>query len=314
MKVLQHRWKNTGTASNDKVLWEQFRAIGDQVFGERQARYDDQVKERTLRLNHKTTLTVMLENIATLEKDELKQAQSQVKKIQQEWREAGPVDRDRQKEVDERFKQACKQCERALAILAEQEQQQEKQKIKEKSELCDRVETLLEKCSKNRNLRDHIKPELMSTQQSWNKLSGLAEVKLNAALNQRYQIAYENCVTLCNSSSDQSQLSAKLNEDRLKNLERKEMFCIQMETMAGVSSPESAKKQRMAYQVAQLANKMAIKAISGTEGCILPEVEEVERLSYEWLTTGAIPVNEREKLNKRFTAAHQIFLQDQLSG
>ncbi len=314
MKVLQQRWKNTGIARNDKVLWEQFRALGDRIFGERQARYDDEAKERIMRFNHKTTLTIMLENIATLDGDELKQAQSQVKKIQQEWQEVGSVDRTKQNEADERFKQACKQCEQAFARLAQEEQQQEKLKIKEKSALCERVENLVEKCAKNRDLREHIKPELLSTQQAWKKMADLTEVKLNAALNQRYQMAYENGVRLCDSKSAQSQLFVKLDADRLKNLELKEKLCIQMETMAGVSSPESAKEQRMAYQVAQLANKMAIKAISGTEGCMLPKTEEVERLSYEWLTTGAIPANKRGELNERFAAAHQVFLRHQFSG
>jgi len=313
MKVLQQRWKNTGIARNDKVLWEQFRALGDRLFGERQARYDDQVKERTMRFNHKTTLTIMLENIATLDGDELKQARLQVKKIQQEWQEVGPVDRVKQKEADDRFKKACEQCEHVFALLAQEEQQQEKLKIEEKSVLCERVETLVEKCAKNRNLREHIEPELLSTQQAWKKLAGLAEVKLNQALNQRYQVAYEHCVTLCNAKSAQSQLSVKLDADRLKNLEHKEKLCIQMETMAGVSSPESVKEKRMAYQVAQLANKMAIKAISGTEGYILPDTEEVERLNYEWLTTGAIPANKRGELNQRFAAAHHVFLQHQCS-
>ncbi|NOY72299.1 MAG: DUF349 domain-containing protein [Gammaproteobacteria bacterium] len=313
MKTVQLKWKNTGMARGDKALWEQFRAIGDRIFGERQVRYEDQIKERTMRFNHKKTLTIMLENIATLEEEELKQAQPQIKKIKQEWQEVGPVDRTKQQEVDHSFKQACERCEHALAILFQQEQQQEKLRIQEKVALCEHLENLVEKCSKNHNIRAHMLPELTNIQHAWQKLAVLVDTKLNVALNQRYKIAYEEGGKFCNSGSAQSKFSVQLDAARLKNLERKEALCIQMEILAGVSSPETAKEQRMAYQVAQLANKMAIKAISGTKGYKLPQIEEAERLYFEWLTIGAIPANRRGELNERFTAAHQMFLQQQLS-
>ena len=91
------------------------------------------------------------------------------------------------------------------------------------------------------------------------------------------------------------ELQARLEE----NLERKKVWCVCMEIVAGVESPPAFAPLRMEYQVARLSASLAGAASRNDV------IYDPQQLQEQWRLTGALPASEAAELDNRFMKALQ---------
>ncbi len=118
-------------------------------------------------------------------------------------------------------------------------------------------------------------------QQQWAELPVLPEALLEA-LQRRFR-----------------ELQATLEQ----NLERKKVWCVCMEIIAGMESPPAFAQLRMEYQVARLSASLA-GAATKTEALYDPQ-----RLQEQWRQTGALPADQEVELDARFMNAVRAWQQ-----
>ena len=107
LTALQAEWKTLGAAprKEQQVLWGRLRQACSAFFTRRKADLAGRKQEWAANYEKKTALCVRVE--ALLEAEDLKAAIEEVKQIQREWKNVGPVRRNRSDAVWQRFRKAC---------------------------------------------------------------------------------------------------------------------------------------------------------------------------------------------------------------
>lgn len=111
IKALQVEWKAIGPAPREQqeALWTRFRAACDRFFERRQAAFEKIDEDRQKNLVAKEALCAQVE--AIVQKDDLDQeaAESEVKRLQAEWKRIGPPPQKQADAIWARFRGACDQ-------------------------------------------------------------------------------------------------------------------------------------------------------------------------------------------------------------
>lgn len=149
LKRLQAEWKAVGPVQKQEkeagdALWKRFRGACDQFFAQRKQEAEARDDERAANLKRQEELAARAE--ALVNSSDWKLAADRLKRLQEEWKAAGPGPRD-QKEASEalwkRFRGACDQFfERRQAHFAEQDAERQANLTK-KVALCQQVEALV---------------------------------------------------------------------------------------------------------------------------------------------------------------------------
>jgi hypothetical protein len=106
-KALQAEWKAAGPlpkAKND-ALWDRFRKANDLFFDRRQAHFADVDREHQENLQRKLALCEKAEELAA--SDDWKETTEAFKALQAEWKTLGPVPKDQNDAVWERFRKSA---------------------------------------------------------------------------------------------------------------------------------------------------------------------------------------------------------------
>ncbi len=288
-KLAQAQWQPTvqGSYRQEQALWKAFRAACDAVFARRHAEQQAADAERQTHLRHKLGLCEEVESLALIEPEQLAQASARLQAAQHEWRIIGPVPRTEQRALDQRFEAAVRQFAQREKLLRQADIQETFQHLQQRSRLCARLEAELE------TQRDDT--VLSSTRQEWAALPDLPAT-LAAALQQRFDAV---CETLAGALDQIQAARARLEH----NLERKQIWCVCMEIVAGVDSPPEFAPLRMEYQVARLSASLAGAAVK-TEALYDPR-----QLQEQWWLTGALPAQAAAELDTRFLHAARVWWQ-----
>jgi hypothetical protein len=107
LKALQAQWKQIGpvTRKEGEALWKRFRGACDTFFTRRKEDLKRRKGEWAGHLARKVALCERAEALAA--STEWESAAAEVRKLQAEWKEIGPVRRDKSEEVWTRFRTAC---------------------------------------------------------------------------------------------------------------------------------------------------------------------------------------------------------------
>ncbi len=187
-----------------------------------------------------------------------------------------------------RFETAVRQFAQHEKLLRQADIQETFQHLQQRSRLCARLEAELETQRED----DSVLP---STRQEWATLPNLPAA-LAAALQQRFDTV---CQALAGAPDQMQAARACLEHD----LERKQIWCVCMEIVAGVDSPPEFAQLRMEYQVARLSASLAGTAAK-TEALYDPH-----RLQEQWCLTGALPAKAAAELDNRFLHAARVWWQ-----
>lgn len=288
-KKAQAEWHPTVQASprQEQALWQIFRAACDAVFARRQAEQQAVDAERQEHLNRKRELCAELESLATAaDLEQWMQARTRFHAVQQEWETIGPVPKNEQRALDQRFETAVRQFTQQEQTLRRSSIRETFERLHQRARLCARLEALL------------AVPDaaaLVETQEIWSTLPALP-----AALQEPMQQRFEAITQALTDNNDAAQ---PLRIALERNLERKRMACVSMEIIAGVESPPDCAQLRMEYQVARLSASLA-GATAKTD-----TAHDPRQLRDQWCLSGALPAEDEAQLDSRFMCALNIWQQ-----
>lgn len=288
-KRAQAVWHPTVQASprQEQALWKGFRTTCDAVFARRQTEQQAADAERQVNLTHKLALCEEIEALATLDSERLPQARERLQAIQHEWDALGPISKGEQRALGQRFEAAVRQFARHEKSLRRSGVQEIFQHLHQRARLCARLEALLDTSADG--------PVLASAQREWSDLP-----KLPAALTEPMQQRFDAIHGALAGTPEQLQ-TLRANLER--NMERKRIWCVCMEIIAGVESPPEQAQLRMEYQVARLSASLTGSVAKA--GAFY----DPHQLREQWCLTGALPAEEEAELDSRFLRAMQIWWQ-----
>lgn len=146
-------WKSIGPAPrkvNDQV-WAEFKALMDQFFKQK-AEYFARIKEQQMH-NYNLKLDLCIQAEALMNSTDWKATTQELIKLQETWREIGPVPRRHSDKIWKRFRSACDHFFRAKEAYFADIREKEKENLRLKEELIKQVEEYPYSNDKAENLK-----------------------------------------------------------------------------------------------------------------------------------------------------------------
>lgn len=221
---LQQRWRDIGPVPQGKLhdLWETFHLHVENFYN--YIKINNELRDLDLKKNYE-------EKVALCEKaEELLLEESPVKafkalqKLHDQWREVGPVPREKKEELWERFKAATGKINQRQQEHFESLKNQLKKNLEAKIELCEKAEVLLAEELHSPKEWEEKSKQLIDLQQIW-KTIGFAPKKDNNLVYERFRKA---CDGFFNSKRE---FFKSYKDEQQNNLQLKTELCIQAEAM-----------------------------------------------------------------------------------
>ncbi len=133
-------WRSIGPAPrkvNDQV-WSEFKSLMDQFFKQK-AEYFSRIKEQQMH-NYNLKLDLCIQAEALMNSTDWKNTTQELIKLQEAWREIGPVPRRHSDKIWKRFRSACDHFFRAKEAYFAGIREKEKENLRLKEELIKQVE------------------------------------------------------------------------------------------------------------------------------------------------------------------------------
>ncbi len=136
-KGIQERWNQIGKVSHDKAaeVRADFGFLSDKFFHERKILRDMQAEDQRRNLDAKNDLISRIE--ALVPEDSVKELESQIKRIQAEWRKIGNVAWEIKDELYERYKAAGDQVYAKINAYYDERKDEHRDNLKQKITLCE---------------------------------------------------------------------------------------------------------------------------------------------------------------------------------
>lgn len=266
IKGLQAEWKTLGPVPRERNddLWQRFRGAGNRFFERRKEHYETQEREHRENLQRKEELCARAEELSG--STDWKGTGDALKALQAEWKAIGPVPKEHNEAVWERFRKANDAFfERRQAHFSQAETDLP-ENLRRKEELVVRAEELSESTDWRATAE-----AFKALQAEW-KAIGPVPKEQNEGIWERFRGAADRFFTRRKTHYDQ------LEKEQKENLRRKVALCEQAEAL---SASEEFK-----------ATSEALKALQA-----------------EWKAVGPVPRNRAEALWERFRKANDVFFE-----
>ncbi|MDB4965086.1 MAG: putative CheA signal transduction histidine kinase [Myxococcales bacterium] len=149
IKALQEEWKAVGPTPKDKGddVWKRFRGACDKFFDARKAQFEAGDAERQAHLQRQLELCAAVEKLVAATTTagapiDWKRTGDEIKAMQAEWKEIGPVPREKAEDTWKRFRGTCDKFFDARKIHFDKMDEERGGNLKAKELLCERVEAL----------------------------------------------------------------------------------------------------------------------------------------------------------------------------
>jgi len=268
-RELQNRWRDAGP-----VPVRSFREINDtyQYYVER---FYDMVKiNRDLRdLDFKKNLEAKEAFCAAAEKlsenENVVEAFHELQKLHEQWKELGPVAKEKRDEIWERFKAATSVINKKYHAYFEGMKGQQEENLAKKTELCEQLEALVAKEVTSSSEWNTRSKEISDLQAQWRKI-GFATKKENQKIYDRFRAACDDFFT-----------------------RKREYFT----AIKGNMNENYDKKVALVEQAEELKNSTDWKKTT----------DKYISLQKQWKEIGSVPRKKSEQLWKKFRAACDEF-------
>lgn len=194
-----------------------------------------------------------------------------LQKLHEQWREVGPVPRENQNEIWERFKEATAKINKKHQEHFESIKEQQKKNLEAKVELCEKAEELAAQNPKSVKEWNKLSKELIELQKLW-KTIGFATKKENNRVFERFRNA---CDTFFNRKRD---FLREVRDVQLNNLQLKTELCLQAEALKDSTDWKKT-------------------------------TEDLINLQKRWKQIGPVPRKNSDEIWKRFRAACDYFFE-----
>lgn len=299
-KRLQSDWKKIGPVprKNKDAIWKRFRAACDNYFHWLAA-------EQRQNLQRKEELCEMAEKLVAEPTAEDKQQEiaTRLTELQQQWKEIGPVPPGRSEAVWQRFREPCDLFFTARQKQYEKEEEQRRINQGRKEEILARAEELA-----SRSKDKETTAQLQQLQKEWFE-TGPAPREINKELNDRFK-------ALCDAYfEDRRQYFTDLHTQQLDNQKKKEILCLRLENIIGLSSGSGAGKHGKALSLAEEL-KQAMEdnfMLAGRRNEQKDIREEVKRIEQDWEKIGPVPPRQIRPITERYKKALAAYFKSQRS-
>jgi hypothetical protein len=232
LKVLHEEFRHIGPVPKDEQenVWNRFKAASDHVYDRRKEYFDNVKKEHETNLVKKQELLQRVEEYTTFEStriDDWKVKTTELTKLQDDWKNVGPVPADKTKEVNHLFWEACKIYYRHKNNFFKQLDKKREDNLKLKTALCEKADALLA----SEDL-EHAIREVKEIQKQWEKI-GQVPFKFKESIYTRFKAS---CDAVFQKKRD---LNAEAEKEFVDNLEKKKALCERAEAFLGSSEPKT---------------------------------------------------------------------------
>lgn len=184
--TLQDKWKNIGQVpQNDvKPLWEKYHYTVEKFYD--YVKINKELRDLDLKKNleHKIKLCERAEEL--LLEPSIINSFKELQELHNQWREIGPVPRDKKDEIWDRFKVATTQINKAHQEHYEKLKEEQENNLKAKTVLCDKVEEINTLELKSFKEWEDRSNEVIEIQKIW-KLIGFTPKKYNNEIYNRFR-------------------------------------------------------------------------------------------------------------------------------
>ncbi len=195
VKEIQAEFKEIGDvpATEATDLWKEFQGTVEQFYD--QLKINKDLRDYDFRKNLELK-TLLCEEAEKLDQEEdIVLAFKRLQNFHDEWRQTGPVAKEKRDEIWNRFKDASSVIRKKYQAFFEERKAREEANEKAKTEICERVEALDFDNIKSYSGWDEMTGVILQAQKEWKEL-GYASRKANNALFARFRAVCDRFFTL----------------------------------------------------------------------------------------------------------------------
>lgn len=268
-KQLQQQWQEIKAVPQDKAtdLWKSYQLCVESFYDTLKLNNEFRAYDFKKNLELKTALCERAEKLA--EMPDVIAASRALQDLHQQFREIGPVDKDKREEVWNRFKAASTIVNRRHQEYFDQRKKQEEQNLAEKTAICEELEQIDTDSLKTFAEWNKMTDTITALQAKW-KTIGFAPQKMNEKIYERYRAACDKFFSL------KTEYFKKVKETLNANLELKKALCEQAEAL----------KESTDWKAT---------------------TEAIKELQKKWKEIGTVPKKFSDSIWKRFNSACDAF-------
>jgi hypothetical protein len=255
-------WKAAGDVIRDKrqEVQAEYNSLNEAFFGN--IKIYKMLQENDLKVNHKNKLEIIqkIQDLTTVVS--IKEVESKIKHLQNEWSETGPTFNEKWAEVKDSFWENCKVVYARIHDYYEEKRSELKVNIEKKKEVLASVREIISSASETLKEWEDQTKLIIGKQEEWKKIG--------------FGIKEEN-----------EQLWQELRSECNAFFDKKKLF---FDGLRAVGDEVAAKKKALIEQVAQLRESQDWKASS----------EKIIQLQKDWKNSGHAGRNLEQKLWQDF--------------
>lgn len=271
MKELQEQWKKIGSVPQPEAddLYKTYRAVVDMFYNQKSL--ERELLDLDREKNQKLKEELCQKAEALLEAKNIHEAVKELNLLHKEYKEIGPVPREVQEDLWQRFKAASDKIYDKKREEVEAFKKQLEGNMKAKQELCIEVEQFVEFDSDRIKEWNKKTRDIKALQKKWEDI-GPAPREVAKSINKQFWSNFKQFF------ANKSKFFEKLEAEREENLKKKIAFC------------ERAEELKDSFEWDEVAN-------------------ELKKLQREWKDVGPVPKSKRESVYQRFKAACDHFFE-----
>ncbi len=309
IKALQREWKAIGPVPRKKsdAIWKRFRGACDRFFERRKPHLEELLAEREANLKVKLAMCEKAEELAASE--DWQETSVELRELQREWRNAGPVPRKDAAEVNKRFRGAC---DHFFERRQKHRDEEKAARARQLDELRAKIESLMGSsqsppgesgdAGSAAEPADAVDP----VAQTLEVRSTLRELGLQG---DEKQSLYELANTLYRKMLDTHPRGfegTELDPDssrqkKAKRVAKVEQIAPPPRESADDSSAQTPEQMAEKLRAALAENALSASLATSTDG--RNTADTIAELRSDWLVVGPVPGPEGEALEKRFQSA-----------
>lgn len=274
-KELQQEWRQVGPVpmAQIKTLWANYNALVDRYYDYRNIYFELKELDRKKNLDAKLELCVKAEQLSS--KERIKDAVRELNELHNEFKHIGPVPKEEQEHVWQRFKAASDAVYAKRDAFLDELQQQLKGNLEVKMQIGEEIQAFVTFTSDRIKDWNQKTQEILELQKRWDGVGGVPRSKSKEA-NKKFWSAFKTFF------HNKNQFFKKLDEERDKNLKI---------------------KQELVARAIELKSSADWAKTSN----------ELKALQLQWKEVGPVPEKYRDKIFKEFKEACDYFF-DQRRG
>ncbi len=190
-KNLQNEWKEVKMVPAERAteLWKNYQLYVEQFYDQLRLNHEMRAYDFKKNLEIKTRLCESAEKLAEIE--DPVSAFHQLQQLHQEFRETGPVEKEKREEIWTRFKDASTVVNKRHQQHFEALKAREEENLVAKTALCEKVEAIETENIKSFSEWETVTKQVLDLQAQW-KTIGFTPKKMNAKIFERFRAACDS--------------------------------------------------------------------------------------------------------------------------